>query len=51
MPWTSMVRVRGAIAQISDGGDFAAANADVARVPRRAGAVDDVAVDDDQIEG
>jgi len=39
------------VAQISDGGDFAAANADVAGVPRRAGAVDDVAVGDDKIEG
>ncbi len=39
------------VAQISDGGDFAVANADVARVPRRAGAVDDVAVGDDEIEG
>ena len=39
------------VAQISDGGDLAAANADVAGVPRRAGAVDDVAVGDDEIEG
>ena len=39
------------VAQIADGGDLAVANADVARVPGRAGAVDDVAVGDDDVEG
>ena len=37
-------------AQIADGGDLAVADADVAGVPGRAGAVDDVAVGDDGIE-
>ena len=39
------------IAKIANGGDLAAADADVAGVPRRAGAVDDVAVGDDDVEG
>ena len=37
--------------QIADGGDLSVADADVAGIPRGAGAVDDVAVDDDQVEG
>src|SRR5689334_10310274 len=49
------VRVNGAFglrrAQKADGGNFAVANADVARVPGRAGTVNDVAVADDQVEG
>ena len=49
------VRVDGALglrrAQKADGGDASVANADVAGVPGRAGAVDDVAVADDEIVG
>ena len=37
--------------KIADGGDSAIANAEVSRVPRRAGAVDDVTVGDDEVEG
>ena len=48
MPCASMVRLRGAPRQIADGGDLAVADADVARIPGRAGAVDDVAVGDDE---
>ena len=36
--------------EIADGGDFAVADADVAGVPGRAGAVDDMAVGDDEVE-
>ena len=36
--------------QVADGGDFAIADADIAGVPGGAGAVDDVAVGDDEIE-
>ena len=36
--------------QVADGGDAARADADVARVPGRAAAVDDVAVGDDQVK-
>ena len=46
-----MVRVRWASSEISNGCDFAAANAYVAGIPRRACAIDDVAVDDDDVEG
>src|SRR5882724_498449 len=38
-------------AEIADGVDLAAKNADIAGIPGRAGAVDDVAVDDDDVEG
>ena len=51
LPAASMVRLRGAAVEIADGGDFAVADADVAGVPGRAGAVDDVAVGDDEVEG
>ena len=37
-------------AQIADGGNFPVANSDVTRIPRRSGAIDDVAVGDDQVE-
>jgi hypothetical protein len=47
--------VNGALAgcggEVADGGDFSVADADVAGVPGRAGAVDDVAVRDDDVEG
>ena len=47
------VRVDGALglrrAEKADGGDAAVANADIARVPGRAGAVNDVAVADDEV--
>ena len=47
------VRVNGALglrrAQKADGGDASVANADVAGVPGRAGAVNDVAVADDEV--
>ncbi len=36
--------------QIADGGNLAVTNADIAGVPRRASAVDDVAVGDDDVE-
>ena len=39
------------IAEISDGRDLAGANPHVARIPRRSGAIDDVAVGDDDVEG
>src|SRR5689334_8699051 len=49
------VRVNGALcrgaAQKSDGGDTAVANADVARVPGRTGAINDVTIADDQVVG
>ena len=49
------VRVDGALGghafQVSDGGNFASADGDIARVPGRAGAVDDVAVADDYVVG
>ncbi len=49
------MRVNGAtalsIAEDSDGSDFSTANADVAGIPWRARAIDDVAVDDDDVEG
>lgn len=38
-------------AQKADGGDASVANADVARIPGRAGAINDVAVADDQVVG
>src|SRR5205807_6782698 len=41
---------RGDIRKIADGNDRVAADADVAAIPRRAGAVDDASVDDFQIE-
>jgi len=37
--------------EIADGGDFSVANAEVSCVPGRAGAVDDMAVGDDEVEG
>ena len=37
--------------EIADGGDLAIADADVAGIPGGAGAVDDVAVGDDDVEG
>ena len=37
--------------EIADGGDFAVADADVSGIPGRTGAVDDVAVGDDEVEG
>ena len=47
-------RVNGAFAagfgKVADGGDSAITNADVAGIPGRAGAVDDVAFDDDEVE-
>ena len=36
--------------EIADGGDVAVADADVAGIPGRAGAIDDVAVGDDEVE-
>ncbi len=50
MPAASIVRLRGAAGEIADGGDFAIADANVAGIPRRAGAIDDVAVGDDEVE-
>ncbi len=41
----------GRLGEVADGGDAAIADADVARVPGRAGAVDDVAVGDDDVKG
>ena len=37
--------------QVADGGDFSVADAEVAGIPGGAGAVDDVAVGDDEVEG
>jgi len=37
--------------EIADGGDFAVADADVPGVPGGTGAVDDVAIGDDKVEG
>src|ERR1035437_2452219 len=37
--------------KIDDGGDAAVADSDVARVPRRAGAIHNVPVGDDEVEG
>ena len=37
--------------EVANGGDFSVADAEVTGVPRRAGAVDDVAVGDDEVEG
>ena len=44
-----MVRLRGGAVQVADGGDLAGADGDIAGVPRRAGAVDDVAVADHHV--
>ena len=41
----------GQSAKIADSGNLAGANSDIAGIPGRAGAVDDVAVGDDDIEG
>ena len=37
--------------EVADSGDFSVADAEIAGVPRRAGAIDDVAVGDDEVEG
>jgi hypothetical protein len=37
--------------QVTDGGNFSVADADFAGIPGRTGAVDDVAVGDDEVEG
>jgi hypothetical protein len=48
------VRIDGALGwsagQISDCDDLAITNSDIARVPRRAGAIDDVSVDDYEVK-
>ena len=50
MPLASMVRLRWRSGEIADGGDLAVADAKIAGIPGRAGAVDDVAVGDDDVE-
>ena len=51
MPRASMVRLAGSALQVSDGGDLARPDGDVAGIPRRPGAVDDAAVADDHVVG
>ena len=51
LPPASMVRLRGAAERLPMAAIFAVANADVSGIPRGAGAVDDVAVGDDDVEG
>ena len=43
IPWSS--------SKIPNGRNFSGANPDVARIPRRSGAIDDVAICDDDVEG
>ena len=50
MPRASIRRFAAACAEIADRRDPPVADADVARVPGRAGAVDDVAVVEDEVE-
>ncbi len=50
MPRASSVRRAGAV-HLADGGDAAVADADIAGIPGRTGAVDDVAIADHQIVG
>jgi hypothetical protein len=55
LPAASMVCLRGAASrspfEIADGGYVAIEDADLARVPGGTGAVDNVAVDDNRVEG
>ena len=51
LPAASIVRLRAAAERFPMAAILLAANADVTRVPGRAGAIDDVAVGDNEIEG
>ncbi len=39
------------VGEMADSGDFSVTNADIAGVPRGTGAVDDLAVGDDEVKG
>ena len=49
MPWASMVFRAGAVAKPTDSRNAARADADIAGIPGRAGAIDDMPVADHQI--